>query len=58
MIKQTWINRENKIKQTIKGRLPDEVPPAVVKARVNRRKKTETPRTFTRLEKDGMTRRK
>ena len=38
-MKQTEINRENKIKHPIKGRLPDEVQP-VVKARVNRTKKT------------------
>ena len=44
MMKQTRINWENKIKHPIKGRLPDEVQP-VVKARVNRTKKTETPRT-------------
>ena len=42
MMKQTRINWENKT--PIKGRLPDEVQP-VVKARVNRTKKTETPRT-------------
>ena len=44
MMKQTRINRENTIKHPIKGRLPAEVQP-VVKARVNRTKKTETPRT-------------
>ena len=38
MMKQTWINWENKIKHPIKG---VEVQP-VVKARVNRTKKTET----------------
>ena len=52
MMKQTRIIWENEIKHLIKGRLPDEVWP-VVKARVNRTKKTET---LTRLEKDGMTR--
>ena len=41
---QTRTNWENKIKHPIKGRFPDEVQP-VVKARVNRTKKTETPRT-------------
>ena len=44
MMKQTRINWENKIKHPIKGRLSDEVQP-VVKARINRTKKTETPHT-------------
>jgi len=44
MMKQTRINWENEIKHPVKGRLPDEVWP-VVKARVNRTKMTETPRT-------------
>ena len=48
MMKQTRINRENKIKHPIKGRLPGEVSP-IVKARVNATH-------LTRLEKDGMTR--
>ena len=44
-MKQRRINNwENKIKHPVKGKLPDEVQP-VVKARVNRQKKTETPRT-------------
>ena len=44
MMKQTRIHWENKIKHPIKGSLPEEVQPAV-KARLNRTKKTETPRT-------------
>ena len=43
-MKQTRINWENKIKHPIKGVQPDEVQP-VVKNRVNRTKKTETPHT-------------
>ena len=57
MMKQTRINWENKIKRPIKGRLPDEVQ-HVVKARVNRTKKTETPCNLTSLDKDEITRRK
>jgi len=44
MMKQTRINWESKVKHPIKGRLPGEVQP-VVKARVKRMKKTETPCT-------------
>ena len=56
MTKQTRINWENKIKHPIKGSPPDEVQP-VVKARVNRTKRTETPPT-NKAREDEITRRK
>ena len=54
MMKQTRLNWENKIKHPIKGRLPDEVSPAV-KARVNNEKDRNVTH-LARLDKDKLTR--